>query len=133
MFQASQDFLKDKNIIPFLSFKEQAEHTVELVKDKRDSITNNAGEVVEGVSYLVKENGELKKFFTSAVSLVNKLINYSAGDTVKIRLKRVKTPKGFRSTYEVIGEETKEPEEEEMPEEEQDVPEEEISLKDIPF
>ena len=100
----SKKYLKDNSIVPFISFKEIPTHTVELVADKEDSMTDVAGKLKEGISYLVKEDGEAKKFFTSSVSLISKLASCVPGDKVKIMLKSRKTDKGYQSYYEVAKE-----------------------------
>jgi len=126
MFKDAKDFVKDKGLLSFISFKDGKEHIVELVKCKRDMITGQDGKEIDGVKWLVKENEEPKSFFTSSPALVNTLAEYSVGDIVKIKLKKVKTAEGFRSSYSVKLEE----EGDEGEEEEEDA---EIDVDDIPF
>jgi len=100
--ESAKDFLKDKNILSFISFKDKSPHTVELVKDKVDTIRNQQGEELQGVKFLVKENGENKSFFTTSISLLQKLADKSPGDVVTIEMKSRKGDDGqFRSYYEV--------------------------------
>lgn len=126
--EASKEFLKDKNILGRISFKESPVHTVVLEKDKIDTITGTDGNEVTGVQYLVKEDGEVKTFFTSSVSLVQKLSEYKAGDMVRITMKSVKGTDGFRTAYEVApvdtGDDLEKPEEEKSEEE---------LIEEIPF
>lgn len=152
-FNAAKDFLKDNEYMPRISFVDGQEHTVELGKAKRDIIAKD-GENIDGIKFLVKEDGEAKTFFTSSVSLVDKLSGYNSGDVVKIKMRKYKNPEGqFRATYEValvnkadgtveeeeideeVEEEIDEKPEEEKPKKKTAKKEstEEIRLEDIPF
>ena len=118
----SKKFLKDNEILPRISFKEIPRHQVKLLKDKIDQIPGNTGEMVDGVNYFVEENGEKRSFFTSSISLIQKLSNCAIGDEVVITMKGKKTDSGFKSYFIVskVGEE-------------EGHPEEEPSAEDIPF
>ena len=99
--ESSKLYLKEKGIVPSISFKESPIHTVKLLKDKADKITGNDGKVVEGIRYLVEEKGEKKNFFTSSDSLIQKLSGIKEGEEVTIEMKSKKTETGFISFYEV--------------------------------
>jgi len=95
-------FLKDNNVVPFISFKDKKVHTVELLKDKMETITDAQGETKEGVKYLVKEGGTVKSFFTTSISLLQQLADKQKGDVVSIQLKSKKGEDGkYKSYYEV--------------------------------
>jgi len=99
--ESSKLYLKEKGIVPSISFKESPIHTVKLLKDKADKITGNDGKIVEGIRYLVEEKGEKKNFFTSSDSLIQKLSGIKEGEEVTIEMKSKKTETGFISFYEV--------------------------------
>lgn len=100
--EASKEYLKKNNIVPTISFKDGTAHTVKLVQDKLDTITGNDGKDVEGVAFLVEEDGEKKRFFTSSVSLIQKLSSVESGSTVTIQMKKSKGQDGkYKSYYEV--------------------------------
>ena len=98
--QASKEYMKTNQIVPYISFKDGSAHTVTLIKDKVDTIKDNQnGGMVEGVKYLVEENGEKKSFFTSSVGLIQKLSEYNEGDTVTIKMVSKKVNGEFRSSF----------------------------------
>lgn len=100
--QNSKQFLKDKQILPRISFKDGKPHAFKLVKDKVDSLKNDKGEVVEGVKYLVEEAGEPKTFFTSSIALITKLSEISEDTEVIVQMKSRKADNGqWQSYYEV--------------------------------
>jgi len=121
-----QDFLKEKGIIPSISFKKSPKHTVKIQDRKRLTI-NCDGEKVDGISYLVEENGENKKFFTGSPNLIAQLAEFEKDDIVTIEMKKRKTPEGFRTFYEVKSETEKSPPEDYPDADPNEVPE------DIPF
>jgi|TARA_R100000501_G_C2601988_1_gene98812 hypothetical protein len=102
---ASKKFLETNDIIPFLSFGDGEAHTVTIFKDKEDQMENTqgdkAGEMIDGVSYLVEEGGVKKSFFTASVTLIGKLSEKKAGDIVTIQQTKTKGSKGFRTGYTV--------------------------------
>lgn len=101
---AAKQYLKDNNIVPKISFKDKQAHTVELVKDKMETITDRDGKEIEGVSFLVTEDGEPKKIFTTSISLIQKLSECKKGDVVTIQMKSRKDDSGgYKSYYEVTG------------------------------
>ncbi len=134
---ASKQFLKDNDITARISFKGTGPHTITLAKDKADTLIGTDGKEVNGVQYLVKEDGEPKTFFTSSIPLVQKLAEYKPGDTVTVEMKSVKgTDGGFKSTFVVSGakeDDTPEFSKKEKEEKKSDTPEEEIDIEDIPF
>lgn len=106
--QSSKDFLKNKGIMTRISFKESPVHTVKLLSDSIESIKDEKGEEVEGVKYLVEENGEKKSFFTSSVGLMQRLAEYKEGSTVTIEMKSKKKDGKWISYFEVYSDEEKE-------------------------
>ena len=100
--QNSKEYLKNHNIMPFISFKEQRKHTVKLLSDEAGNLTDASGKVVEGMHYLVEEGGQKKKFFTSSVGLIQRLAECDVSETVIIEMKSKKGANGFVSFFEVI-------------------------------
>ena len=99
---AAKSYLKSHDVVERISFKDKSPHTVELGKDKEDTIKDQEGKELEGVRFLVKENGEAKSFFTTSISLIQKLASKEAGDSVTIQMKSRKGDDGqYRSYYEV--------------------------------
>ena len=98
----SKKFLAKSDFIPYISFKEQASHTVKLLNDKEDTIMDKAtGKLIPCVKYLVEEQGQKKSFSTTSLGLVEKLAKFSIGDIVTITLGSKKGANGFVSVYEV--------------------------------
>lgn len=100
--KASKEFLKEKGIVPRISFKDKEKHIVELVKDKKEAITDENGEKKEGVKYLVKENGQLKSFFTASLSLIEKLAEFKPGSKVAIQMKTKKVGNDYINYFDVM-------------------------------
>ena len=97
----SKQFLKDKNIKPRISFKDGNPHVVKLINDKIDEIDDGTGKTVEGMSYLVEEDGDQKTFFTSSIGLISALSELEHGAVVRIVMKKKKGEKGYISFYEI--------------------------------
>lgn len=98
--KASKEYMKTNQIVPYISFKDGGAHTVTLIKDKVDSIKDgNTGGTVEGVKFLVEENGEKKSFFTSSVGLIQKLSEFDEGAIVTIKMVSKKVNGEFRSSF----------------------------------
>ena len=97
---ASKDYLKQNEIMPRISFKEKPRRVLTLLEDKLDTITDDDGKKIEGVKYLVEENGEKKTFFTGSVGLIQKLSEFEKGTEVVIELKSKKGEKGWISFFE---------------------------------
>jgi len=110
--KASKEFAKEQGWVPRISFKKTPKITVKLISDEKREITDNTGEVIEGVAIKVEENGEEKEIFTSSRSLIQQLADYEPGETVTIQMKSVKTKQGYSSTF--IVKSTKEEIEEEI-------------------
>lgn len=101
----AKEYMKQKGIYPRISFKDKQPHTVELVKDKVETINTSDGEQ-DGVKFLVKEGGEMKSFFTSSEALISKLSQYNQGDTVTIKMVGRNVDGQYRTSFEVDGEDT---------------------------
>ena len=97
--QIAKDYLKEKGVRPYISFKNNPRHIVTLKNAKKDSLKGQDGKVVEGMSFLVDENGEEKKFFTQSTSLIGQLAEFEFGDTVTIEMKRKNVDGSVKSYY----------------------------------
>jgi len=98
----SKEYLKENDIMPYISFKDGQAHTVKLLSDKADKIKDKDGEEKEGMKYMVIEDGTEKSFFTSAISLIQKLADKEEGSEVVIQMKSAKGADGqWKSFYEV--------------------------------
>lgn len=97
--QGSKDFIKKNNIVPFISFKDQARHQVKLLSDEIGQLKGIDGKDVEGVKYVVEENGEKKSFFTSSISLIQKLSVFNPGDEVVVEMKSRKDGNSWKSYF----------------------------------
>ena len=99
----SKKFLAKSDYVPFISFKEQAQHTVKLVADRETIIHDkNTNVDLPCVKYLVEEGGVRKSFSTTSTALISKLSAYEPGSVVTIKLGSSKGTNGFVSTYEVF-------------------------------
>ena len=125
---SAKKYAQAHHIYPAISLKDSGTVTVELVKDKLDTLEYE-GKPREGVRFLVKHDGELKNFFTASPILISQLAPFISGDTVTIVCKSRKTDQGYRTSFKVFAG-TREPE---MPEPD-DIPviEENESGKDVP-
>lgn len=97
----AKNFLKKHNIVPTISFKDGKAHTLKILNAKEDSLTDDTGKVIEGMAFLVEEDGEHKRFFTGSISLISKLANVELNDVVEIQMKKKKTDKGYKSYFSV--------------------------------
>lgn len=95
----TKQYLKDRDILPRISFKDKQPHTVELVKDKIDTITDQQGNQKEGIKFLVKEDGVIKSFFTTSVGLLQQLSDKKKGDVVTVEMKSKKDDSGEYKSY----------------------------------
>lgn len=105
---AAKDFAKnyaqESGQRPFMSFGDMQPHTVKLISDERAEIddTNNPGEKVQGVRFVVESDGMEQEFFTGSIALIQKLSVCNPGDIVTIKQVKSKNAKGaFRTSYEV--------------------------------
>lgn len=98
----SKDFLKKYNIVPFISFKETPKRNVKLMSDEISTLKGTDGNPVEGVKYVVEEEGSKKSFFTSSISLIQKLSEFNPGDEVTIEMKSRKGNDGKWKSYFVV-------------------------------
>ena len=88
--------------MPYISFKDGNPHTLKILNDKISTLKDKQGKEIEGVKYLVEENGEHKTFFTSSISLISKLADVEEGTEVIIQMRSRKTEDGsWQSYYEV--------------------------------
>lgn len=97
----AQKYLKQKDIRARISFKDGKQHTVILRESEVDTIHSD-GEEIEGVRFVVEEEGDEKSFFTSSIKLIQELASKEEGDVVEIQMKSKKSESGnWFSTYEV--------------------------------
>ena len=87
--QNSKQWMKESGCGNKISFKDGSAHTVKLLKDKVDSIPDGRGGTINGMKYLVEENGEQKTIFTGSVGLISKLVECEEGDVVNIQMKSI--------------------------------------------
>ncbi|MCR4307089.1 MAG: hypothetical protein NUV80_00855 [Candidatus Berkelbacteria bacterium] len=100
--QNSKQFLQTHNVMPRISFKDGQAHLLSMLNDKIDTIKGTDGEMVEGVKYLVQEENEKKTFFTSSISLIQKLADVKEGENVIVQMKSRKGENGkWQSYYDV--------------------------------
>jgi len=98
--ESSKAYMKDNGILPRISFNDLSAHTVKLMKDKVDSIpdANSEGGRVEGMKYLVNEDGESKSIFTTSIGLISKLATVEEGATVTIQMYKQNNKSYYRVT-----------------------------------
>lgn len=133
--QLEKDYLKEKGILPRISFKKTPIVTgLKLLERRKLEITNVEGEKVQGLEYIVEHEGIKKSFFTTSIDLINQLLPTENNEIVNITLKSVKSPTGqFKSKYLVkysSGNEAVVKNEQPV---EKDSTEEDINVEDIPF
>src|SRR3990167_5299149 len=98
MDNIEKQFLKSHNITERISFKDGKAHTIKIIKRKLDSI-DNQGVIKEGIKYLVNEDGTAKSFFTSAISLIQKLAEIEDGRLITIQMRSKPNGQGGFTSY----------------------------------
>lgn len=98
MSNIEKDFLKSHNITERISFKDGMPHTFKILKRKLDSI-DNQGVIKEGLKYLVSEAGTPRSFFTSAISLIQKLAEIEDGRLITVQMKSKPNGQGGFTSY----------------------------------
>lgn len=93
--------MKDHQILPRISFEPNKPRTLKIIKRKREKFTNTDGDLVDGIKYLVLENGEAKTFFTASQTLISKLADIPNETIVKITQKKVRDGGMIKTTYDV--------------------------------
>jgi len=96
--QEIKDWLHSHQILPRISFKDRKEHTIEIAKARAESFNNDKDELVEGIKFLVKEDGEPKTFFTASQDLLLKLANSQEGEVYMVKM-CAKNVGGIVKTY----------------------------------
>ena len=99
--KASQEFLKKHPVMESLSLADNQPHSIQILVDKIDSITDDSGKVIEGVAYKVTENGVSKRLFTASSVLIRQLAEIPEDTIVTVQMKKRQTPAGVRSYFEV--------------------------------
>ena len=77
---------KELGIIPKISFKDKEPHAFILKKWKVDKIQGMDGVEKQGVKFMVVEGGEVKTFFTTSLSLIQKLGYFAEGTLVTVQM-----------------------------------------------
>ena len=101
MQEEIKNWLQSHNILPRISFKDRKEHIIEMVKAKSESFTNNDGELVEGIKFLVREDGEPKTFFTASQDLLLKLVECQEGEIYKVKMIARNVAGRIKTSYDV--------------------------------
>ena len=102
--EGAKKYMKGQDMVPFISFKQSVPLAVKLIDSKEDEIKNTQGSeggMVKGVKFLVEHNGDKKSFFTSSISLIQKLAEHAEGSVVTIMQIKYNSGEGFRTGYEV--------------------------------
>ncbi len=96
-----KSFLKDHDIFPKVDFSDKKVHTVKILNVKREKFTDRNNKEVEGMKFLVEEDGEMKTILTTSSALLLKLRDSEEGDFYKIQMKHVKVGATPVRTYDV--------------------------------
>jgi len=96
-----KQWLKSHQILPRISFKDRKEHTIEIIKARAESFNNDKDELVEGIKFLVKEDGEAKTFFTASQDLLLKLADCQEGEVFKVKMCAKNVGGVIKTYYEV--------------------------------
>lgn len=95
---ASKQFLKNNDIISFISFKATPKHTFKLLGDEITEM-HTEDKIVKGVRYTVEESGERKSFFTGSSTLIARLSEFAIGIVVTVEMKKRKGDDGVWKSY----------------------------------
>jgi len=98
---ASMKFLNDKNFIERVSLRDGLKRKFTMVKDERTEIIGFDGNVKQGITYTVTENGNLRSFFTASMKCISMLSKLSKGDVFEIEL-RTKKVGDILSSYHIV-------------------------------
>ena len=99
---AAKKYMKDNDMVPFLSFNLNENTVVKLLADKEDKIKDKrTGDMVDGVKFLIEHDGTKKSFFTSSYVLIQKLAEHAVGEVVTIRQIKKQGNEGPITSYEV--------------------------------
>ena len=88
--KASMKFLMDRNFIERISLRDGMKRKFTMVKDERTEIVGFDGNMKQGITYTVTENGNLRSFFTTSMKCISMLSKLSKDDMFEIELKTKK-------------------------------------------
>ena len=88
--KASMKFLNDRNFIERISLRDGMRRKFTMVKDERTEIIGFDGNVKEGITYTITENGNLGSFFTTSMKCISMLSKLQKGDVFEIELRTKK-------------------------------------------
>ena len=87
---ASMKFLNDKNFVERISLRDGLRRKFIMMKDERTEIIGFDGNVKQGITYTVTENGNLRSFFTASMKCISMLSKLSKDDVFEIELRTKK-------------------------------------------
>lgn len=101
--KGAKSFMEKQDIIPFISFKVNEPRHLILIDSKEDKIKDKrSGNMVDGVKFLVTEDGDQKSFFTTSFVLIQKLSEIDENSKVTVMQVKYKADDGdFKTSYEV--------------------------------
>ena len=88
--KASMKFLSDRNFIERVSLRDGLKRKFILIKDERTEIIGFDGNMKQGITYTVTENGNIRSFFTVSLKCISMLSKLQKGDTFEIELRTKK-------------------------------------------
>ena len=97
--KASMKFLSDRNFIERISLRDGLRRKFTMVKDERTEIVGFDGNMKQGITYTVTENGNLRSFFTTSMKCISMLSKLSKDDMFEIELRTKKVGNNIVSFY----------------------------------
>ena len=88
--KASMKFLSDRNFVERVSLRDGLRRKFTMVKDERTEIVGFDGNMKQGITYTVTENGNLRSFFTTSMKCISMLSKLSKDDMFEIELRTKK-------------------------------------------
>jgi len=87
---ASMKFLSDRNFIERISLRDGLRRKFTMVKDERTEIVGFDGNMKQGITYTITENGKLGSFFTTSLKCISMLSKLMKDDVFEIELRTKK-------------------------------------------
>ena len=87
---ASMKFLTDRNFIERISLRDGLRRKFTMVKDERTEIVGFDGNMKQGITYTITENGKLGSFFTTSLKCISMLSRLQKDDVFEIELRTKK-------------------------------------------
>ena len=88
--KASMKFLNDRNFIERISLRDGMRRKFTMVKDEKTEIIGFDGNIKEGITYTITENGNLGSFFTTSMKCISMLSKLQKDDVFEIELRTKK-------------------------------------------